>query len=87
MMPAAQTNRFANAFTKTWTQIHYIPNAGHFAALDQPTFVSETILNFTRQLFMMGLIDLNLSQAFMGYYITRWQGDEEYLLKFLNKNN
>ena len=74
MMPPAQTERFANAFRNAPTQIHYIPRAGHFAATDQPDYVSETILNYIRQLHNWNHLPMDLAQAFQGYFIQRWKG-------------
>ena len=84
MMPAAQTERYANAFRSAPTQIHYIPRAGHFAATDQPDYVAETILNYIRQLHNWNHLPMDLAQAFQGYFIQRWKGDEQYLLNYLN---
>lgn len=71
MMPAAQTQRFANVLGTDDVQITYIPRAGHFAHTDQPLFVADTILNFIRR--VMGrsaLADIYLGNEGI------WKGDE-----------
>lgn len=80
MMPAAQTNRFANAFINAQTFIHYIPRAGHFSQIDQPMFCAETILNHIRNMSKVSDSE-SLSQYFMGYFIPRWKGDEPEFLE------
>jgi pimeloyl-ACP methyl ester carboxylesterase len=71
MMPAAQTQRFANVLGTDDVQITYIPRAGHFAHTDQPLLVADTILNFIRR--VMGrsaLADIYLGNDGI------WKGDE-----------
>lgn len=78
MMPAAQTQRFANVLGTSNVQITYIPRAGHFAGTDQPDFVADTIVNFLRR--VMGrsaLADINLGNAGI------WKGDEGKMIKDL----
>ncbi len=78
MMPAAQTQRFANVLGTDNVQITYIPRAGHFAGTDQPDFVADTIVNFLRR--VMGrsaLADINLGNAGI------WKGDEGKMIKDL----
>ncbi len=86
MMPAAQgTARFANAMQRAPVQVHYVPDAGHFAGTDQPEFVAETIINFGRELHRRGELGQRLAQPFVGYYIPRWKGDERLLLADLQR--
>ncbi len=78
MMPAAQTQRFANVLGTDDVQITYIPRAGHFAHTDQPLFVADTILNFIRR--VMGrsaLADIYLGNEGI------WKGDERLVIEEL----
>lgn len=78
MMPAAQTQRFANVLGTNDVQITYIPRAGHFAHTDQPLFVADTILNFIRR--VMGrssLAEINLGNEGI------WKGDERLVIEEL----
>lgn len=78
MMPAAQTQRFANVLGTDDVQITYIPRAGHFAHTDQPLFVADTIVNFIRR--VMGrsaLADINLGNEGI------WKGDERLVIEEL----
>lgn len=49
MMPAAQTQRFANVLGTSDVQITYIPRSGHFPGNDNPVFVADTVINFVRR--------------------------------------
>jgi len=78
MMPAAQTQRFANVLGTDDVQITYIPRAGHFAGTDQPLFVADTIVNFLRRIKGRStLADINLGNAGI------WKGDEREMIKDL----
>ncbi len=46
MMPEKQMYRFAHAMRNSSVQLRSIPDAGHFAGIDQPVKVAENILNF-----------------------------------------
>ena len=78
MMPAEQTQRFANVLGTDNVQITYVPRAGHFAGTDNPQYVSDTIVNFVRR--VMGrsaMADINLGNHGI------WKGDERELIKGL----
>lgn len=78
MMPAAQTQRFANIMGTDDVQITYIPRAGHFAGTDNPAFVADTIVNFLRRVKgRAALADINLGNEGI------WKGDEAALIKDL----
>jgi len=78
MMPAAQTQRFANVLGTDDVQITYIPRAGHFAGTDQPDFVADTIVNFMRRVKGRGaLADINLGNEGI------WKGDERLMIQEL----
>jgi pimeloyl-ACP methyl ester carboxylesterase len=78
MMPAAQTQRFANVLGTDDVQITYIPRAGHFAHTDQPLFVADTIINFIRRVMGRGaLADINLGNEGI------WKGDERLAIEEL----
>ncbi|HJP34458.1 MAG TPA: alpha/beta hydrolase [Gammaproteobacteria bacterium] len=80
MMPAAQTQRFANVMGTDDVQISYVPRAGHFAGTDNPKFVADTIVNFLRRVKGRGaLADINLGNEGI------WKGDEAALIKDLRK--
>ena len=80
MMPAQQVYRFKHAMYNSNCEIQFIPDAGHFAATDQPKRVSECILNFlTRELGIGALGDIFL--GFGGI----WKGDEVYLINGLRR--
>jgi pimeloyl-ACP methyl ester carboxylesterase len=80
MMPAAQTQRFANVMGTDDVQITYIPRAGHFAGTDNPRFVADTIVNFIRRVKGRGaLADINLGNEGI------WKGDEAALIEDLRK--
>lgn len=78
MMPAAQTQRFANVLGTDNVQITYIPRAGHFPATDNPGCVSDTLINFIRR--VMGrdsLADIYLGNQGI------WKGDERQMIQEL----
>lgn len=78
MMPAAQTQRFANVLGTDDVQIAYVPRAGHFAGTDNPKFVADTIVNFLRRIKgRSGLADINLGNDGI------WKGDEAKLIQDL----
>ncbi len=78
MMPAAQTQRFANVLGTDDVQITYIPRAGHFAGTDQPDFVADTIVNFIRRVKgRAALADVNLGNTGI------WKGDERLMIQEL----
>lgn len=78
MMPAAQTQRFANVLSTDDVQITYVPRAGHFAGTDNPRFVSDTIVNFVRRLKgRQALADINLGNEGI------WKGDERLMIEDL----
>jgi len=78
MMPAAQTQRFANILGTDDVQITYIPRAGHFPAEDQPEFVADTIVNFVRRVEgRSALADINLGNDAI------WKGDERQMIRDL----
>lgn len=80
MMPAAQTQRFAQVLGTDDVQVHYIPDAGHFAHTDQPLYVADTIVNFIRRVVGRGkLADINL--GFEGI----WKGDERQMINDLRQ--
>lgn len=78
MMPAAQTQRFANVLGTDDVQITYISRAGHFAHTDQPRCVADTILNFIRRGMGRGaLADICLGGEGI------WKGDERAVIEEL----
>ncbi|MFQ5346504.1 MAG: alpha/beta fold hydrolase [Rhodothalassiaceae bacterium] len=78
MMPAAQTQRFAYVLGTDNVQVHYIPNAGHFAHTDQPLYVADTILNFIRRVVgRSGLADIYVGNDGI------WKGDERQMVSDL----
>ncbi|WP_164844344.1 alpha/beta hydrolase [Azoarcus sp. DN11] len=78
MMPAAQTQRFANVLGSDDVQITYVPRAGHFAGTDQPKFVADTIVNFVRRVKgRRALADVNLGNEGI------WKGDERLMIDAL----
>lgn len=78
MMPAAQTQRFANVLGTDDVEINYIPNAGHFGHTDQPKYVADTLVNFFRRVVgRKGLADVNLGNEGI------WKGDERQMLEDL----
>lgn len=80
MMPAAQTQRYANVLGTDDVQITYVPRAGHFPAEDQPRFVSDSIVNFIRRVVgRSNLADINLGNDGI------WKGDEAVMIEDLRK--
>ncbi|WP_161954096.1 alpha/beta fold hydrolase [Candidatus Methylomirabilis limnetica] len=78
IMPAAQTQRFANVLGTDNVHITYVPRAGHFAGIDQPRFVADTIVNFIRRVKgRKALADINLGNEGI------WKGDERLLIEEL----
>ena len=78
MMPAAQTQRFANILGTDDVQITYIPRAGHFAHTDQPLFVADTIINFIRRVVgRSAMADINIGNEGI------WKGDERQMIEDL----
>lgn len=76
MMPAAQTQRFANVLGTDDVQITYVPRGGHFAGLDDPTFVADTIINFVRR--------VKGREALADIYVGNhgiWKGDEALMVE------
>ena len=78
MMPAAQSQRFANVLGTDDVQITYIPRAGHFPATDNPNSVADTIINFIRR--VMGRS--TLADIYVGNNGI-WKGDERQLVQEL----
>ncbi len=84
MMARAQTNRMRYAFSNTSVQINYIPDAGHYAGIDQPDYVAEAILNFIIEKFgKKALEDIFLGFSDKGTRI--WKGDENFLIRDLRE--
>jgi pimeloyl-ACP methyl ester carboxylesterase len=78
MMPAAQTERFANVLGTDDVQISYVPRAGHFAGTDNPRFVADTIVDFVRRVKgRRALADINLGNQGI------WKGDERLVIRDL----
>ncbi len=78
MMPAAQTQRFANVLGTDDVQITYVPRAGHFAGTDNPRYVSDSIVNFVRRVVgRSAMADVNLGNQGI------WKGDEREMIKDL----
>ncbi|MDZ4142542.1 MAG: alpha/beta hydrolase [Methylotenera sp.] len=78
MMPAAQTQRFANVLGTNDVQITYIPRSGHFPAMDNPNGVADTLINFIRR--VMGrsaLADIYVGNGGI------WKGDERQMIQDL----
>ncbi|MDT8364230.1 MAG: alpha/beta hydrolase [Nitrosomonas sp.] len=75
MMPAAQTQRFANVLGTDDVQITYIPRSGHFPATDNPNGVTDTIVNFIRR--VMGRSAL--ADIYLGNHGI-WKGDERQMI-------
>lgn len=78
MMPAAQTQRFANVLGTDDVQITYIPRSGHFPATDNPNGVADTIINFIRR--VMGRSEL--ADIYVGNHGI-WKGDERRMIQEL----
>ena len=76
MMPANQRHRFKYACYNTSVQIQRIPSAGHFAAVDKPNWVAESILNFITDRFGIK----SLADVFMGFDGI-WKGDEHLFIE------
>lgn len=91
MMSAQSAQRLSNIIRNVSVDVNYVPNAGHFASTDDPYHVAETILNFirgnSRWNKTKGTQYPALAQAFIGYFIPRWKGDEKHVLKELNKSH
>ncbi|MGH7966164.1 MAG: alpha/beta fold hydrolase, partial [Candidatus Binatia bacterium] len=82
MMPAAQTQRFANVLGTDNVEIQYVPRAGHYAGVDNPLFIADAIVNFLRRVHGRGaLADINLGTQGI------WKGDERLMIKDLRKIN
>jgi len=75
MMPAAQTQRFANVVGTDDVQITYIPRAGHFPATDNPNGVADTMINFIRRVVGRKL----LADIYTGNDGI-WKGDERQMI-------
>lgn len=80
MMPAAQTERFANVLGTDNVQISYIPRSGHFPATDNPDLVTDTLINFIRR--VMGRSAL--ADIYLGNHGI-WKGDEKLMIGELRK--
>lgn len=80
MMPAAQTQRFANVLGSDDVQITYIPRSGHFPGNDNPVFVADTIVNFVRRIAGRNA----LADIYMGNWGI-WKGDEYELVNDLRQ--
>ena len=79
MMPETQRYRFVYALQKSEKVQHRrIPDAGHYAGIDQPEIVAEYILNFLVETFGTHV----LPQPFFGF-TGIWKGDEEQMLNKL----
>lgn len=79
MMPPAQLYRFQHALHKSRVEIHMVPDAGHFAGIDNPDDVSATLLNFLHR----ELGKDSLADVFLGFCGMLWKGDEEMMIKDL----
>ncbi len=80
MMPAAQTQRFANVHGSDDVQITYIPRAGHFAGIDNPVFVTDTIISFIRRVKGREA----LADVYLGNHGI-WKGDERLMIEDLRR--
>ncbi len=79
MMPPAQRHKFANAlvnFARVRTE--YVPDAGHFAAVDQPDWVAEAWLDFIREHYGYGG-EHGLTDIFQGWVPVLQDGTTESL--------
>ncbi len=75
MMPPAQRHRYAAAWGNVASvRTELVPQAGHFAAVDQPDWVAEQILDFVRQTYGTGGPN-GLADVFQGYVTTLQKGD------------
>nr|QBK93987.1 MAG: haloalkane dehalogenase [Pithovirus LCPAC406] len=83
MMSEAQRHRFQYVLENTNVQLIRVPRAGHFAGIDQPEFVAETILNFMVE----KLGRRALEDVFLGFNDrqTIWKGDEKEMIVDLRK--
>ncbi len=78
MMPAAQTQRFANVLGTDDVQIEVIPRAGHFAHTDQPLREADSIINFIRRVVgRKAMGDVYLGNEGI------WKGDEREMIEDL----
>ena len=79
MMPETQRYRFVHALRQSKKVQHRsIPDAGHYAGIDQPVIVAEHILNFLVETYGIDV----LPQPFFGFSGI-WKGDEEQMLNKL----
>nr|QBK93209.1 MAG: haloalkane dehalogenase [Pithovirus LCPAC403] len=83
MMSESQRHRFQYVLENTNVQLIRVPRAGHFAGIDQPEYVSSTILNFMVE----KLGRRSLEDIFLGFndHQTIWKGDETELIHDLRK--
>lgn len=76
MMPTNQLHRFRLALTHANVRTQKIPNAGHFAGVDQPELVAEAIMDFLSE----KVSDrLRLNDLYIGF-TGIWKGDENLML-------
>lgn len=87
MMPEQQRHKLRYIISiatknKVKVQTRQIPDAGHFAGLDQPDLIAATILDYiSEQLGVDALADV-----FLGFSETKiWKGDEKRVIKDLRK--
>lgn len=80
MMPSQQLYRYLWALKNASVSLIPIPDAGHLAALDQPDYVAEAILNFIIE--KSGREEI--ADIFLGFSGI-WKGDEKELIQDLRK--
>lgn len=67
---------------KVKVQTRSIPDAGHFAGLDQPHLVSSNILDYISEQYGVSV----LADVFLGFNeIMLWKGDEKRVISDLRK--
>lgn len=88
MMPATQLYRLMYVMVNSEVEIQYVPRAGHFAAVDQPDYISEQIMNFIIRKHgkdAVADIFLGFGDSGSGGRSVIWKGDEKELIRGLRK--
>ncbi len=81
-MPPQQGWRFKLAHSNAPRfEFTLVPDAGHFAATDNPNYVAEKIIDFVSD--VAGIS--SMPSVFMGYGSTLLKGDEAHLIASMNQ--
>ncbi len=78
MMPTQQLYRFKYAFNTDSVRLHKVPNAGHFAAMDNPNDVASELIDWISTISGRS----SLAQIFVGFDGI-WKGDEAGMVSSL----